>query len=92
MFSSGFAYRSMESVAIPVPGVEELHTLALVLCPRITVGKRRVKCEDSDCESKEEHSSSLTDCRVFLESKCAEAVTDKIIQLAQGQDGEIERR
>ena len=84
------AYRCVEGIAVPVPGVEKLHALALVLCPGVAVSKRGIQSEDRNREGKEKHCCALSNCRVFLETKSAESIADEVIHLAQCQDGEIE--
>ncbi|KAI9163621.1 LOW QUALITY PROTEIN: hypothetical protein HJFPF1_05242 [Paramyrothecium foliicola] len=55
-------YAVVESVAVKVPGLEELHTLAFGLGPGAAVGKRSEQSKSSCRETEEGDSSDAVDC------------------------------
>ena len=80
----------MEVVTVPIPCAKQLHAVALITGPGITICKRSVYSKNSDCNSQNGNGSSLADGRVFLQAESAEPVAHKVVHLAQRENGEIQ--
>lgn len=82
----------MEGVAIPIPFVEQLCRLALILGPGIAICKRSVHGENGDGRGQEDDSSSLSNDRALSKAKTGEAVRYEIVDLAKTHDGKVQSR
>jgi hypothetical protein len=85
---SGNAYSVVEVVAVPVPSVEELHLLALVLGPLVAVAERSVQAEDDDAGSEEDDKTGSADDGVLLDAEAGHTSSGKVPDLTQGDDRE----
>ena len=82
------AYSVVEIVAVPVPGVEELHLLALILGPLVTIAERRIQAEDDDASCEEDNETGSANDGVLLDAKAAHTSGGKVPDLAQSDDRE----
>lgn len=82
------AYGVVEVVAVPVPSVEELHLLALILGPLVTVAERRIQAEDDDAGSEEDNETGPADDGVLLDAEAGHACGGKVPDLTESDDCE----
>ena len=86
------SYIGVEGIAIPVPGIEKLDLVALILRPHIPVRKRRVQAEHDHTRRQEHDRASRSDDRSLLQTNTAKARGQEVIDLTQCHDGEVECR
>lgn len=77
-------------IAVPIPSAEKLHLLARGLGPWVSVSERRVEAEGNDAESQEHNSTGGTNPLAGLETESGNAGGNKVVGLAEGEDGEVE--
>jgi hypothetical protein len=80
------AYSVVEVVAVPVPSVEELDLLALVLGPLVTIAERRIQVEDDNTSSEEDDNPSAADDRILLDAETSDTGGGEVPDLAKGDD------
>lgn len=85
-------YASVECVAVKVPAVHELYTVASVLCPGVAVDQRRVQCESKDANRKEDTGQHFADNRARWYPKALNTVGKEVEFLTEGDNSEIEGR
>jgi len=85
-------YVLVEGVAVKVPGGEELDALALRLGPLVAVGKRGEKGECGKRHSQEDNSAHAVENVALLRAHARDPGSDVVKQLAEGDDGKVERR
>lgn len=86
----GVTYISMEGVAVKVPCLKELHTLASILSPRIAVRQWCVEREGNDASSQEGHDASSSNRRgIFDAEGTSNSIRCKVVDLAHRDDGKI---
>ena len=86
----GFIYLSKESVAIPIPGIEELDLFASGLGPRVAVCERRVKSESDNAERQEDDRTKFADKRTFAETNARNTSRNVVVDLAERDDSKVE--
>ena len=59
----------VESVAVKVPSLKQLHRFALVLCPCVAVSQRSIQGKHSDGECHEEDRDSAADLWMTFEAE-----------------------
>ena len=84
-------YTIVKSIAIKVPGAEELDALAISLSPRAAVCKRRIEGEDGSRENKERDSSNAVDDRCLTSANTRNAGSSVVKKLAKSDDCEVQR-
>jgi hypothetical protein len=87
-----YAYSVVEVVAVPVPSIEELDLLALVLGPLVTIAERRVQAENNNASREEHNDTSTADDRVLLDAEASDTGGGEVPNLAERDDGEEESR
>ena len=87
-------HRIEESVAIVIPGVEQLEAIALLLRPHVAIGQRGIQSENDHAEDEEHNRRSPPDERLVLEGETANLGTVKVEvdELTQREDGKVQRR
>ena len=87
-------YAVVEGVAIPVPGVEELDAVAFGLGPLIAIRQWSVQSKDGDGEGHEDCRSAHANVWLVPKGEAADvdAVKGEVEDLAQRDDGEVQRR
>lgn len=88
---SGFTYILQKVIAVPIPSAKELDLLARCLGPWVAISERGVKAKCHDAESQEDDGAGGAYPLAGLETKAWNTRGDKVICLAEGQDGEVER-
>lgn len=88
----GRTYAVIEGVAVKVPGVEELHSLALGLGPWATIGNGGEQREDRSGENKERDGSDAVDDGVLTNTDTGNASRHEVEDLAKSNDGKVESR
>jgi len=78
-----------EGVAVKIPGVKELHGLALALRPRVAIGQWSVQDEDSHREDNEQGRDAASDHWVLPHPKRGDSVEAEVIDLAQSHNSEV---
>ena len=81
----------MERGAVEIPAIQQLDTLAYILCPRVSVDERGVESEGEDAETKEHCNQCFTDDRLGGQPKTPEPAGDEVKLLGEGNEGEVER-
>lgn len=79
----------IESVAVPVPSVKQLDTVAVILGPCTSICDWGVEAKDDDAQSKEDDGTSLANCRAVLETNDGNAVGEEIVDLAESDDAKV---
>ena len=85
------AYSVVEVVAVPVPSVEELHLLALVLSPLVAVAQRCIQAENNDTSRKEDDDAGSANDGVLLDAETSDTGGGKVPDLTQSDDCKEER-
>lgn len=89
----GSTHISMEGIAIEIPSLKELDTLASLLRPRIPVGQGSIKRECNDTGSQECHDTSPSNSRSVPNAKwTSNPVGREVIDLAHRNDGKVQSR
>jgi len=83
-------YAVVEIVAVPVPSLQEFDLVALILGPGVAIRQWSVKGEYDDTQSQEDNSTCLSDDRLVANTKGANAGSQKVVDLAKCDDGEVE--
>ena len=86
----GSTYAIIEGVAVKVPGVEELHSLALALGPRATISDGREEAEDRSRENKESDSCNAVNGRVLTNTDTRNTSSNKVEELAESDNRKVE--
>jgi hypothetical protein len=81
-----YAYSVVEVVAVPVPSIEELDLLALVLGPLVTIAERCVQTKDNNASSEEYNNTSAADDGVLLDAEATNTSGGKVPDLAKRDD------
>lgn len=84
----------IESVAIPIPLVEELHTSTVLLGPLVTIGEWSVESKDDNRECQEYGGCAHANDWLVLECQGANGDAAEVVvkDLCQCNDGEVESR
>ena len=80
-----------ESIAVPIPCAKQLHTVAFVLGPGISVCKRRQQGEYDRAEGQHSNSASLVDNGVLTNTGNGETGSGEVIDLAESHDSKVQR-
>jgi hypothetical protein len=86
------AYSVVEVVAVPVPSVKELHLLALVLSPLVTVAERRIQAENDDAGCEEDYQAGSANDGVLLDAETSHTSGGEVPDLTKGDDREEKSR
>ena len=85
-------YVGVEGVAVEIPGSEELHLVACVPSPRVSIYEWGVDGENQDTETEECCHQSLSDHGPGSKSQALDTVSDEVKLLAENHNGEVQGR
>lgn len=83
-------YAVVEGVAVPIPCLEKLGSAAVCLGPGVAICHGGVKSENSNAECQENDCTGLSDNGTLTQAESTETSSDKVVDLAHGDDGEVE--
>ncbi len=89
-FRNRNTYILQEVIAIPIPRLKQLDLLARGLAPRVRIRQWRVQCKSRNGEAKEHNGASGANPLPVLKANTWDAGSEKVVELAQSQDGEVQ--
>ena len=88
-FANDSTYIIVESVAVKIPGIKQLDSSALILCPGVAVNQGSIQSEDANRECDEGDGNAPSGLRMFLQPKQGDAVEDEVEDLAHSHDSKV---
>lgn len=85
----GFVYLGKESIAIPVPCLQQFDFLAGSLSPGVAIGQRRIETESNNAEGQEDNGTEAPDQRSFTETDARNTSSNIVVNLAKGDDCKV---
>lgn len=92
VFQQSPTHTVMESVAVPIPCVKQLHSGTRILGPCVTIRDWRVKTKDHNAESEEDNSASLSNHWAFAQAHATDPSGDKVVHLTKRNNGKVKGR
>ena len=82
-------YAIVECVAVPIPSLQQLDSVALIFRPLVAVRNWSVEAKNDDAEREEDDSPSSSDYGSFTKAETADTRCGKVEELAHGDDGKV---